>query len=155
VSKWLGPDLRLAVLVGDDATVARVAGRQSLGTGWVSHLLQRTAAEMWAGPAATRTLRRATDTYGRRRRALRRALEAEGLAVTGRSGLTAWVAVDDELGVTSGLLDAGWAVLPGERFRVSSPPGIRIALSTLREEEAPVFAAALAGCLRQQPVRTT
>jgi hypothetical protein len=86
---------------------------------------------------------------------LRRALEAEGLAVTGRSGLTAWVAVDDEIGVTSGLLDAGWAVLPGERFRVSSPPGVRIALSTLREEEAPAFALALSGCLRQQPVRTT
>jgi DNA-binding transcriptional MocR family regulator len=155
VSKWLGPDLRLAVMVGDDATVARVAGRQSLGTGWVSNILQRTAAELWAGPGAARTLRRATDTYRRRREALRRALGDQGLPVTGRSGLTTWVTVDDEHGVTAGLLEAGWAVQPGARFRVTSPPGIRIALSTLREEEAPVLANALARSLRQQPVRTT
>jgi DNA-binding transcriptional MocR family regulator len=155
VSKWLGPDLRLAVVVGDEATVARVAGRQSLGTGWVSTLLQRTAAELWAGAGAHRTLRRATDTYRKRREALRGAIESLGLPVTGRSGLTTWVAVDDEHGVTAGLLDAGWAVLPGERFRVSSGPGIRIALSTLRESEAPELATALARCLRQQPVRTT
>ena len=110
---------------------------------------------MWAGPGAAKTLRRATDTYRRRREALRRALESQGLPVTGRSGLTTWVGVDDELGVTAGLLEAGWAVLPGERFRVSTGPGLRVAFSTLRETESPALAAALASCLRQQPVRTT
>jgi DNA-binding transcriptional MocR family regulator len=155
VSKWLGPDLRLAVLVGDESTVARVSGRQSLGTGWVSHLLQRTAAELWGGRAGARTLQRATDTYRRRRDALRAALDSERITCTGRSGLTTWIPVGDEHGVTAGLLDAGWAVLPGERFRVSSAPGMRIAFSTLREEEAPPLAAALARSLRQQPIRST
>lgn len=155
VSKWLGPDLRLAVLVGDEATVARVAGRQSLGTGWVSHLLQQAAADLWSARGTGPLLRRATATYAARRRALRAALAAEGIAATGRSGLTTWVPVGDEHGVTAGLLETGWAVLPGERFRISSAPGIRIALSTLAGPDAPALAADLARCLRRRPVRGT
>lgn len=155
VSKWLGPDLRVAVLVGDEATVARVAGRQALGPGWVSHTLQDAAARRWADPDVRRLLQTATARYAERRRALQAALAAEGIACTGRSGLTTWVPVDDEHGVTGGLLSAGWAVLPGARFRTASPPGIRIAFSTLEADQAPRLAADLARCLRQLPIRST
>jgi DNA-binding transcriptional MocR family regulator len=155
VSKWLGPDFRLAVLVGDAVTVSRVEGRQSLGTGWVSHVLQGVVGQLWTDPATEDLLHRATVTYTARREALRAALAEQGVVCTGRSGLTTWVAVDDEHGVTAGLLRSGWAVLPGERFRIAAPPGIRIAFATLAEDEAPALAADLERCLRQRPVRAT
>ena len=153
VSKWLGPDLRVAVLAGDATTVSRVEGRQSLGAGWVSHLLQDSVARLWSDPAIGALLERAAQTYARRRRALTAALAAEGLAATGSSGLTAWVPVRDEHSVVEGLVERGWAVTPGERFRIASPPGIRIAFATLAEDEAPELASALADCIRRRPVR--
>ncbi|HEX6493282.1 MAG TPA: aminotransferase class I/II-fold pyridoxal phosphate-dependent enzyme [Candidatus Dormibacteraeota bacterium] len=153
VSKWLGPDLRVAVLAGDATTVSRVEGRQALGAGWVSHLLQDAVAHLWDAPETGVLLERAAATYARRRRALTAALAVHGLTATGSSGLSAWVAVRDEHSVVEGLVERGWAVTPGERFRVASPPGIRIAFATLAEDEAPAFARALADCVRRPPVR--
>jgi DNA-binding transcriptional MocR family regulator len=136
VSKWLGPDLRLAVLAGDLGTVARVQGRQLAGTGWVSHVLQRLAVAMWSAPDGADLLERGRETYRRRREALAAALAARGIAAHARSGLNVWVPVPEE-GVTTGrLLDAGWAVLAGERFRLRSRPAIRVTVSTLDVAEA-------------------
>jgi DNA-binding transcriptional MocR family regulator len=136
VSKWLGPDLRLAVLTGDPQTVARVQGRQLVGTGWVSHLLQGLAVAMWSAPGGTALLQRGRETYRRRREALAEALEARGIRAHARSGLNVWVPVADEGAVTRHLLDAGWAVLAGERFRLRSRPAIRVTVSALETTEA-------------------
>jgi DNA-binding transcriptional MocR family regulator len=137
VSKWLGPDLRLAVLTGDPATVARVQGRQLVGTGWVSHLLQGLAVAMWSAPGGAARLEEGRETYRRRREALAGALTARGIQARARSGLNVWVPVAGEEGaVTRRLLDAGWAVLAGERFRLRSPPAIRVTVSTLDVAEA-------------------
>jgi DNA-binding transcriptional MocR family regulator len=147
VSKWLGPDLRLAMLTGDAGTVARVQGRQLLGTGWVSHLLQGVTAALWSAPGGAALLELGRDTYRRRREALIGALAARGVAAHGRSGLNVWIPVVEEGAAVQWLLGAGWAVLPGERFRLRSGPGIRITVSTLDEAEAERLASDVAAAL--------
>ena len=42
------------------------------------------------------------------------------------------------------LYEAGWIVLAGERFRVETPPGLRITTSNLLEDEAPAVARVIA-----------
>jgi DNA-binding transcriptional MocR family regulator len=154
VSKSLGPDLRLALVAGDAVTIARLEGRQALGTGWVSYLLQETVAELWQDPAVGRLLHRAAETYADRREQLISALAAVGIPATGRSGLAVWVPVADETGMTSALLDRGWAVAPGERFRIASAPGIRIGIATLTAAEVARLAVDLSESLRRRPRRT-
>ncbi len=154
VSKSLGPDLRLALVAGDAVTIARLEGRQALGTGWVSYLLQETVAELWQDPAVGRLLEHAAETYADRRRQLISALAAVGIPATGRSGMAVWVPVADETGTTSALLDRGWAVAPGERFRIASAPGIRIGIATLTAAEIARLAADLSQALRRRPRRT-
>jgi DNA-binding transcriptional MocR family regulator len=153
VSKSLGPDLRLAVLAGDEATVARVAGRQGLGTGWVSYQLQGLVADMWADPSVARALSTAAAVYAARGEALRSALRSHGITASGRSGFTSWVPVSDEDGVASSLAEAGWAVAPGQRFRIAAPPGVRISFATLEQADAASFAADFAGALRHRTSR--
>jgi DNA-binding transcriptional MocR family regulator len=154
VSKSLGPDLRLAVLAGDAVTVSRVEGRQALGTGWVSYLLQETVAALWDDRAVGRLLARAADLYAERRRGLLDALAARGVPATGRSGLAVWVPVADEPAAVGALLERGWAVAPGERFRLASRPGIRIGTGTLTGEEALRLAADIAESLARRPRRS-
>ena len=153
VSKSLGPDLRLAVLAGDEATVARVAGRQALGTGWVSYQLQELVADLWADPSVAHSLRSAAQVYAGRGEALRSALGDHGITASGRSGFTCWVRVFDEDGVASSLAEAGWAVAPGQRFRIAAPPGVRISFATLEAADAVSFAADFARALRHRPSR--
>jgi DNA-binding transcriptional MocR family regulator len=171
VSKSLGPDLRLAVVAGDEATITRVAGRQALGTGWVSYQLQEMVADLWSDASVVRTLTAAAQVYAGRGAALRSALAAHGITASGRSGFTCWVPVADEDGVATALARgdasprppgedmaaagwaAGWAVAPGQRFRIAAPPGVRISFARLAEADAASFAAEFARALRHRASR--
>jgi DNA-binding transcriptional MocR family regulator len=136
VAKGLGPDLRVAVLAGDEDTVARVLGRQRLGTGWVSHLLQRLAVDVWVGAVEDGTLDRAASAYAERRGAVLDALAAHELEAHGVSGLNVWLPVPEEVPVVQGLAARGWAVQAGEPFRIEAPPAIRITVAALPPERA-------------------
>jgi DNA-binding transcriptional MocR family regulator len=153
LSKFLGPDLRVAVMAGDDVTIARVRGRQALGARWVSHILQQLALTLWADPAHGRRIARAREIYTQRRTAAIAALSAQGIPAHGRSGFNVWVPVRDERGVVRALAEKGWAVAAGERFRIQSAAGIRVTVSTLSVEDAARFASDLAGVLRSASAR--
>jgi len=55
--------------------------------------------------------------------------------------------------VTTGLLERGWAVAMGQRFRIAAPPGIRVSYAALPAADAAGFAGDLAEMLRQRPSR--
>ena len=148
VSKWMGPDLRLAVVRGDERTVARVQGRQAVGPGWVSGLIQRAVASLWADPEVEALADQAATVYAGRRRALAAALAEHGIRTETPSGLNVWVPVAAEEPVVAGLLAAGWAVTSGSRFRLRSAPAVRITIATLAPAEAAPLADALAALLR-------
>jgi DNA-binding transcriptional MocR family regulator len=144
VSKSLGPDLRLAVLAGDPITLGRVEGRQRLGPGWVSGLLQQIVADLWTDDAATGQLAAAATVYAARRAALIAALVGHDVQATGTSGLNVWVPVPEESAIVTGMLRAGWAVRAGEPYRLTSPPAVRITTAALTEPLAARVAADLA-----------
>jgi len=144
VSKPYGPDLRLAVLAGDDATVGRVVGRMRLGAGWVSTLLQRLVLELWRDARVAAAVRGAAATYTARRDALREALRHRGLPARGRTGLNVWVPVPDETAVVARLRDDGYAVAPGSLYRMDAAPGIRLTVSALPDDRVTAVADAVA-----------
>lgn len=134
-SKPYGPDLRIAVLAGDEATVARVVGRMRIGSGWVSTILQRLLLRLWQDEEVGRQIEAAAGDYDDRRLDLRDALLRHDVPASGHTGINVWVHVPDETRAVSVLRDAGFAVAPGSLFRVSAPPGIRITVSPLADEQ--------------------
>jgi DNA-binding transcriptional MocR family regulator len=143
VSKSLGPDLRVALLAADAQTHARVEGRQTLGVRWVSHILQRIVVSLWRDRAAARAGR----VYTERRNALLRELHARGIEAHGASGLNVWIPVSEESATVQALLHAGWAVKAGERYRIASPPAIRVTIASLEPVDAARFAEDLAAVI--------
>ena len=144
LSKVLEPDLRIALVAGDPLTISRVEGRQLLGPGWVSHLLQQVTANLLGSAATRKHLARVERLYAERRAALLDALARRSIPAQGASGLGVWVPVAEETATAQLLLERGWAVSPGERYRFATPPGIRVTTTALLPREADELAEALA-----------
>jgi DNA-binding transcriptional MocR family regulator len=125
-------------------TISRVEGRQRLGPGWVSQILQQVAALLLRDEATVELLGRAQKIYAERRGALVSALAARRIGAHGDSGLGVWVPLADEAAAARELVDQGWAVSPGERYRFRSATGIRITTADLEPDEAERLAEAIA-----------
>lgn len=143
-SKAYGPDLRVAVLAGDQRTVERVHGRLRLGPGWVSHLLQDLAVRLWSDEAASRLVQHAEARYTENRTRLRAALADRGITAYGRSGLNVWIPVPDETVAITRLITAGWAAAPGSRFRIGTAAGIRVTIADVTDGEIEPLAVSIA-----------
>ncbi|HLH28139.1 MAG TPA: aminotransferase class I/II-fold pyridoxal phosphate-dependent enzyme, partial [Acidimicrobiales bacterium] len=149
-SKAYGPDLRVAIVAGDEETVAGVQRRQAVGAGWVSHALQELVLTILALPETPDRVQAARDAYAERRAALVSALAGHGIASMGRSGLNVWVPVPEEAPVLAGMAARGWAIGPGSRHRLASPPAVRVTTARLDPADALAVAAALAATLGRE-----
>ncbi|MFI9116768.1 aminotransferase class I/II-fold pyridoxal phosphate-dependent enzyme [Streptomyces venezuelae] len=152
VAKAYGPDLRIAAFTGDPETVDRVLGRQRLGPGWVSRLLQQAVAHLWATGAVDPAV--VARSYSQRRDGLVRALARRGVVAHGRGGMNVWIPVADETGAVARLVAAGWAVAPGARFRMNTGPAVRVTVSGLTVAEVEGLAETVAGAVAPGAARS-
>ncbi len=122
VSKWLGPDLRCAVLAGDELTLARVEGRMSLGSGLGERhpAAPHRAALGRPGRGRRWSPRRARPTRAARGDG-RRAGRARPAPRFAPSGLNVWVPVPDEDAAVRALLAQGVSIAAGAPFRLQTP----------------------------------
>lgn len=141
VSKFLGPDMCLALAATDPTTAERLAMRLSPGTTWVSHLLQRLAHAQLTDASATSQISDAATHYAERNAAFASALAAHGITTSSVDGLSLWV----RLGVPARamaerLMRRGWLARTGDEFRIdeSSPAShhLRLTVHDLSDADA-------------------
>ncbi|MFT4307599.1 MAG: aminotransferase class I/II-fold pyridoxal phosphate-dependent enzyme, partial [Microbacterium sp.] len=135
VSKFLGPDMCLAVVASDPDTAETLALRLSPGTAWVSHLLQRLAHLQLTDPAALVRIREAGAHYAERNTAFARLMRDHGLPTEAGDGLSTWVRLPvPARGVAERLLRHGWLVRAGDEFVLEDPAAascLRLTVHTL------------------------
>ncbi len=146
-SKAFNPDMRLAVMTGDERTLTRLLDRLVVIERWTSFLLQTAAHRLLTDADVRNRVTLAGRIYDERREALLAALRRRGFDPQGVSGYNIWLPVGEETSTVQGLAAAGWAVAAGERFRLASPAGIRITAARLTPSDAERFASSLAAVL--------
>ncbi|ASK65849.1 transcriptional regulator PtsJ [Brachybacterium avium] len=149
VSKFVGPDMCLAVTATDPDTAGRLALRLSPGTTWVSHLLQRITQAVMTDPEALALIEQAGAHYAARNHAFADRLTARGLPVEAGDGMSLWVPVPAPArAVAEQLMRRGWLVRTGDDFRLE--PGaepshhLRLTVHDLEEDAAAALASDLA-----------
>lgn len=154
VSKFIGPDLCLAVTASDADTAARLATRLSPGTTWVSHLLQRITHSVLRDADARALIDRAGVHYAERNASFAARLTEHGLPVEPGDGLSLWVPVQAPAQyVAERLMRRGWLARTGDEFRLAEagPPSryLRLTVHDLDAQQADALARDLATAVRE------
>ncbi len=117
VSKFLGPDMCLAVTASDPDTADRLAMRLTPGTTWVSHLLQRLVHALVSDETVMAGIEAAAVHYADRNEDFARLLSTRGLPAAAGDGLSIWVTLPAPArAVSEQLMRRGWLARSGDDF---------------------------------------
>ncbi|MFF9562275.1 aminotransferase class I/II-fold pyridoxal phosphate-dependent enzyme [Leifsonia sp. NPDC014704] len=141
VSKFLGPDMCLAVAATDPETAERLAFRLSPGTTWVSHILQRLVLAQLTDEGALAEIADAGRHYAERNSAFAAELTARGLPAEAADGLNLWVELPVQARtVAERLMRRGWLARTGDEFQLAEHPEpshhLRLTVHDLSDEES-------------------
>ena len=153
VSKFLGPDMCLAVAATDAETADRLAMRLSPGTTWVSHLLQRLALTQLTDEAVTAEVAAAAAHYAERNAAFSARLREHGIDAPDSDGLSLWVELPQEARVVAErLMRRGWLARTGDEFalddRAEPSHHLRLTVHDLDDQDAATLVADLVAAVR-------
>lgn len=153
VSKFLGPDMCLAIAATDPETADRLAMRLSPGTTWVSHLLQRLTLAQLTDDAVTAEIAKAATHYAERNAAFVARLRAHGIETPDSDGLSLWVALPRAArSVAEHLMRRGWLARTGDDFalddRAEPSRHLRLTVHDLTDEDAETLVSDIVAALR-------
>ncbi|UIP58776.1 aminotransferase class I/II-fold pyridoxal phosphate-dependent enzyme [Agromyces marinus] len=152
VSKFLGPDMCLAVTASDPDTADRLAMRLTPGTTWVSHLLQRLTLALVTDPEVASRIEAAGAHYAARNDAFAARLTALGVPAAAGDGLNLWVALPvPARDVSEQLMRRGWLARAGDEFALADAPAarrLRLTVHDLADADADRLAADIASAVR-------
>lgn len=153
VSKFLGPDMCLAVTASDPDTAEGLAMRLTPGTTWVSHLLQRLVLALVTDPGVAAKIAEAGAHYAARNDAFAARLATLGVPATAGDGLNLWVALPvPARDVSEQLMRRGWLVRAGDEFVLADAPAasrrLRLTVHDLGDADADRLAADIAAAVR-------
>ncbi|WP_173924167.1 aminotransferase class I/II-fold pyridoxal phosphate-dependent enzyme [Agromyces sp. Marseille-P2726] len=152
VSKFLGPDMCLAVTASDPDTAERLAMRLSPGTTWVSHLLQRLTLALVTDPEVVAGIEAAGAHYAERNRAFAARLTSVGVPASAGDGLNLWIALPvPARDVSEQLMRRGWLARAGDAFVLADAPAarrLRLTVHDLDDDDAGLLAADIAAAVR-------
>ena len=154
VSKFLGPDMGLAIVATDPHTQSRLAMRLSPGTTWVSHILQRLTLSQLTSSTAQQIVAKAADHYAARNATFAELLTQRGIAAPALSAISLWVNTGASAdAVVRELMKRGWLARTEDEFALHRSPGsgthVRLTVHDLSDAEQVTLADDLAAAIER------